>query len=126
MKNISSQLKQHLSSEVLTIANCLQITLQNRNIIGLTDFDQSIVIDNITYESTPGLNIDMLKYNAVTGHSTKVEIAINSDIMKEEQIASGVYDFATVRIFLVNYTDLAQGIITLFCGSIEKNNFNQS
>ena len=119
MKDISTQLKQHLSSEVLTIANCLQLTLQNNNIIGLTDFDQNLVIDNITYEATPGLNIDMLRYNSTTGYSTKIETTINN-IIQEEHIISGIYDSAIVKIFLVNYTDLTQGSITLFYGSIEK------
>ncbi|WDM85625.1 DUF2163 domain-containing protein [Ehrlichia sp. JZT12] len=120
MRNISTQLKQHLSSEVLTIANCLQLTLQNKNIIGLTDFDQNLVIDNITYETTPGLNIDMLRYNSTAGYHTKIETTINSNTIKEEHIISGIYDSAIVKIFLVNYTDLTQGSITLFYGSIEK------
>ncbi|ABD45134.1 phage conserved hypothetical BR0599 family protein [Ehrlichia chaffeensis str. Heartland] len=120
MKNIDPELKQHLSSEVLTIAYCLQIILQNKKIIGLTNFDQNLIIDNITYETTPGLNIDILKYDAISGNSTKIETTINSNIIKEEEILSGLYDFATVKIFFVNYTNLTQGSAILFHGNIDK------
>ena len=120
MINISPKLTQHLSSEVLTIAYCLQVTLQNKKIIGLTNFDQNLVIDNITYETVSGLNIDTLKYNSISGNSAKIDITINSNTIKEEEILSGLYDFAKVKIFLVNYTDLTQGNATLFYGSINK------
>ena len=120
MKNISTKFKQHLSSEILTIAYCLQLTLKNNKVIALTDFDQDLVIDNITYQSAPGLNIDILKYNTTSGNSTKIETTIDGNTIKEEDILIGMYDFTKARIFLVNYADLDQGNLILFHGSIEK------
>ena len=120
MKNINTKLQQHLSSEILTIAHCLQIILQNKKIIGLTNFDQNLHIDNITYEATSELIIDTLKYNFNYGNSTKIETTINNNIIKEEEIISGLYDSAIVKIFLVNYTDLTQGSVILFYGNIDE------
>ncbi|CAI27716.1 Hypothetical protein ERGA_CDS_02640 [Ehrlichia ruminantium str. Gardel] len=120
MKNISTKFKQHLSSEILTIAYCLQLTLKNNKVICLTDFDQDLIVDNITYQSAPGLNIDILKYNTISGNSTKIESIIDGNTIKEEDVLLGMYDFTTATIFLVNYTNPNQENIILFHGSIEK------
>ncbi|QGR02346.1 DUF2163 domain-containing protein [Ehrlichia ruminantium] len=120
MKNISTKFKQHISSEILTLAYCIQLTLKNNKVIGLTDFDQDLVIDNITYKSAPGLNIDILKYNTTSGSSTKIETIIDGNTIKEEDILFGMYDFTTVKILLVNYTNIDEENLILFYGNTDK------
>ena len=54
MRDLPEQLNQHLASEVTTLATCWKIERKDGLILGFTDHDQPLIINNIIYDSIAG------------------------------------------------------------------------
>ena len=119
MKNISLELKKHLKYEVLTLANCLKIERKDGQILGLTDHDEDLYIDGLLYKAQPGFNASAIHSRLDLRDNLEIDL-IESDLVKEEDILSGVFDNACYTYFTINYKQLEQGKIILKSGYFGK------
>lgn len=114
MKQLSTDLKNHIAGEVTTLATCWKITRCDNTVQGFTSHDQNITYDSVTYKASTGftpsaidnsteLNVDQLN----------VEGILSSGDISEDDIRAGRYDFAEIEIFQLNYADTAQGVMQL-------------
>ena len=114
MKTVPAALQTHLDSGQTTLAHCMKITRKDGTIYGFTDHDRSLVVDGVTYmpsigaelsaiETAAGLNVDVLDMRGF----------LSALGVHEGDIAAGRWDFADVRVFLVNWASPADGVITL-------------
>lgn len=118
---MQTTLKNHLAGELLTIATCWKLTLAGGKVMGFTDYDEDLSIDNILYKSSSGFTASSIILNSdLKTDSLEIEGILNSDDIKEEDILSGKYDFANIEIFLVNYKDLSQETMNLHFGTFGK------
>lgn len=110
MKTISGGLTTHINQTVTTLAMLWRITRTDGTEFFFTTHDESILFSGDTYVPTGGfsptaidtndqMNVDNLD---VTGY-------FEASGIQEDELRAGLFDFAEVRISLVNYTDLAQG-----------------
>jgi uncharacterized phage protein (TIGR02218 family) len=117
MQNISDPLKQHLAQEVTTLATCWKIMRKDGLVLGFTDHDSDIMYNAITYlaatamgatavTSALGLSVDNLE----------IEGMLSNDAIAENDILAGLYDYAQIDVFQVNYTDLSQTSLSLKTG----------
>jgi uncharacterized phage protein (TIGR02218 family) len=121
MKSISTALAQHLAGEVTTLATCWQITRRDGIVLGFTDHVRDLEIDGVTYRAASGYTRTAIRGTAnLAVDNLDVESVLSSDGMTEEDLRAGKYDFAEVRLFLVNYQDLGQGILKLRRGWLGK------
>jgi uncharacterized phage protein (TIGR02218 family) len=111
LKSISDELKAHLAGAVTTLAMCWRIRRLDGQEFLFTDHDVDLVIDDGgdwdgVYESVSGVIGTTLSY--------KIDLSVdNMDIsgflaaakVSEADIAAGLFDYADVDIFLVNWTD---------------------
>lgn len=117
MKTLSNGLAQHIAGEVTTLAHCWKVKRKDGLTLGFTDHDCDIIIDGLTYTAASGMTP-----SAVSAHiSLKVDeldIAgmLSSDVIKQTDILDGLYDYAEMSFFLVNYQDVSQGKIALRTG----------
>ncbi|GHM57924.1 MAG: hypothetical protein sL5_00210 [Candidatus Mesenet longicola] len=119
MKSITKELKEHLSSSVLSIATCWKLTLTNNEVMGFTDYDKDLTIDNIVYQSHTGFTASAIVNNSdLAIDNLEIEGVLSSNSIKEEDILAGKYDFAQIEIFLVNYNDLSQGSLSMHYGTL--------
>lgn len=110
MQTVSQALKDHYAGETTTLASLWRITLINGTLKYFTNHDSDIVYLDITYESSAGYNAS----NVETSHALSVD---NLDVkgflltpfVDKDQIMSGLWDFASVEIWEVNYADLSMG-----------------
>lgn len=114
MKTISAGMQTHLDTGATTLAHCVRIARQDGTLYGFTDHDRPLVVDGLTYtpvtgvdtsaiETSAGLNVDQLEmrgFLALLG-------------MHEADVSAGRWDFAAVRVFAVNWANLADGEIKL-------------
>jgi uncharacterized phage protein (TIGR02218 family) len=122
---MQTTLKNHLAEELLTIATCWKLTLLNGKIMGFTDYDEDLNIDNVVYKSSSGFTASSIVLNSnLRTDNLEIEGVLNSDDIKEEDVLSGKYDFASIEIFLVNYKDLNQGSMNLHSGTFGKITLN--
>ncbi len=112
MRTASSNLTAHIALEVTTLAVCWKLTLVGGTVMGFTDHTSDLTISSQLYKAATGFS--------PTSIETKDKFAVdNLDIagildaaaITEADIMAGKYDFAEVEIFMVNVTDLTQGII---------------
>ncbi len=129
MRDLPEQLNQHLASEVTTLATCWKIERKDGLIFGFTDYDQVLEIDNIIYDSIAGftptniessseLSVDNLD---IAGQTYKSKIS-------RKDLIAGIYDFAKLEIFLVNYNQPNSGKLIQKTGiigevTLKKNSF---
>lgn len=121
MKNITKELKEHLSGSVLSIATCSKLTLTNNEVMGFTDCDQDLTIGNVVYQSHASFTASSIVGNSnLAIDNLEIEGVLSSSNIKEEDILAGKYDFAQIEIFLVNYNDLNQGSLNIHHGTLGK------
>lgn len=123
MKNISTELENHLLAEVTNLAFCWKLSYKDGRIVGFTTHDNDIVFENITYKSKAGFAVDEYKINQNSG-SENLDVfgVIDSDDITETDIASGSLDNAALEIFVVNYNDVGAGKVIIKTGKISKIN----
>jgi len=119
MKTIPTALKNHMALGTTTLAQCWKLERVDGAVFGFTDHDVDIVVDGITYlartgftptavQSQPSLAVSNLNANGI----------LDSTLITEEDLIAGKWDFSAVEIFLVNYTDVSQGIDVLVRGNV--------
>ncbi len=119
MKDISTDLNNHLSGGVTSLASCWQITRTDGISLYFTDHDQDLKIEDQTYLASEGYDRSALK-NTSGLDTDEMDLLgnLNSDQLSEEDLRVGKFDFAEILFFLVNWQDRAQGILPLRKGWI--------
>jgi uncharacterized phage protein (TIGR02218 family) len=109
MKVITTELTQHLASDVVTLATCWKLTMRNSIVKGFTDHDSNIVLDGITYAAASGMTPSAVASSAsLSVDNMDIAGVLDSTTITEADIQAGLYDFAEVTVFMVNYRDLSQ------------------
>ena len=129
MKNISTDLKNHIAGEVTCLATCWKITRRDSQIFGFTEHDKDIVVDGVTYIASSGFTPSAVQSSAsLAVDNLDIEGMLDSEFITEQDLMAGLYDFAEVEVFLVNYEDISQGKLKLKTGwlgevRLQKNKF---
>jgi hypothetical protein len=131
VKTIPSGLLAHYQNDTTSIATCWKVTLQGSpaQVLGFTDHDENIIFDGVTYIARTGF--------MPTAYETQTKMAvdnlqaqgfIDSELITEQDLLNGVWDYAEIEIFQVNWKDLDDGREILIRGnlgsiSLERNRF---
>lgn len=114
MKNISAELQAHLAQECTTLATCWHIARRDGEVLGFTDHDQNMVVDGVTYLAKTGFTPTAVESRAnLAVDNLDIEGVIDAEIIREEDIHAGKYDYAEITIFMVNYENVTQGKLAL-------------
>ncbi len=117
MKSISSELKAHLAEEVTTLATCWKVTRRDNTVLGFTDHDRDILFDSVTYQAATGFTpTSIVGSAALNVDNLDIEGLLDAAAITEEDLLAGLYDFAEIEVFMVNYADLTQGRMMLRTG----------
>lgn len=125
MKNINPDLKAHLAQEVTTLCACIDVVRTDGISYHFTDHDVPVLIDNVIHFpqwgfsrtsilSSLNLEIDNLEIAGVM----KDLGSVNPLAVSREEIEAGLFDFASVYLYLVNYEDPSMGKLSLRRGWI--------
>lgn len=119
MKTASSQLATHISGGTTTLATCWKVTRRDGAVFGFTDFDKDLTVESILYQARSGYTRSAIHTIAnLAVDNLDIESAIDSETLSAPDLRAGVWDGATVEIFLVNWSNLANGKIILKRGTI--------
>lgn len=111
-KDVSAALLSHIAGEVTTLCTCWKLQRTDGRIFTFTDHDEALVFEGFEYKPSAGykrtavstdasLNVDNLD---VTG-------VLDDASITENDLKNGMFDWATVEMFIVNYVTLTQGKI---------------
>lgn len=118
MKNIPPGLLDHLSQTATTWCYLLKIECRGTwqgTVLGFADLDADIVYDDgqgeVTYSSSNGFSPDRIEqFSDITAVDNSVVNGwISESGITTSQILAGVFDYANVSLYRVNYRDLSMG-----------------
>lgn len=119
MKTAGSPLATHITGETTTLATCWKVTRRDGSIFGFTDFDKDLTVDSLLYQARSGYTRSAIHTIAnLAVDNLDIESAIDSETLSSADLRAGVWDGATVEVFLVNWANLANGKIILKRGTI--------
>lgn len=114
MKPISSELASHMAGEVTTLATCWKLTLRNSTVMGFTSHSEVITFDGVDYLAATGFSPTAIATSAdLAVDNLDIEGMLDSSAITESDVLAGLYDYAEVEIFKVNYQDIGQGRLLL-------------
>ncbi|NBO18584.1 MAG: DUF2163 domain-containing protein [Proteobacteria bacterium] len=113
MRTASSPLNAHLAGEVTSLAICWKLTLVDNSVLGFTDHTSDLTVSSQLYKAATGFSPTSIETkDKFSVDNLDVAGILDSSSITEADIMAGKYDFAEIEIFMVNVTDLTQGIIT--------------
>lgn len=114
MKSISSGLKAHLAGGVTTLAVCWLIVRADGTQFAYTTLDANLTVGGVTYSSTHGFSRTAITTGS-TGEVDDLEVLgyFSDDGITRVDLINGLFDYASIELFLVNWADLTQGILRL-------------
>jgi len=109
MKLFSAGLDAHLQQRVTTLCTCIKITRQDGTIIGVTSHDVQLPVDGVIYQVARMANATELAQKAdASVDNQEMDWIVDAAVISERDLESGLYDYATIEVLLVNYLDTTQ------------------
>ncbi len=119
MRIISPQLEAHFESGLTTLATCWRLTRQDNTELGFTDHDRALVIDSLEYDSIAGFTPTTVESKSnMSVDNLDLEGQTFPSKITESDLLAGLYDYAEIEIFMVNYEDLSQGKLVVKRGRL--------
>lgn len=117
LRDIPSELQNHLSDDSTTMANCWKVTRNDGVVFRFTDCDVEVQLSDGIYTPISSGSASAIENTAdlSTANLTITQI-LDSEYITIDDINAGLFDGARISIYWVNYKDPGQGIITLFVG----------
>jgi uncharacterized phage protein (TIGR02218 family) len=119
MKPLSVALKNHYALGTTTLTTCWKATLTNGAVVASTSLDQDIVFAGVTYLSTSSYRASNVESSLeLNPDNMELEGFLASPQIAEADIYSGLWDYAAIEIFEINYRDLSMGRNVLRMGTL--------
>jgi uncharacterized phage protein (TIGR02218 family) len=120
-RSIGAALQTHLESGTTTLAMCWKISRTDGVVLGFTSNDVDIDYGGVTYQGAfSGTITNIRQTSDMAVDNLDVEMILDSSAISEADLAAGLYDFADIEIFLINYEDTSQGIVKGIKGKLGK------
>lgn len=112
MRDLPPELAAHLAAEATTLCRCWALVRRDGLALGFTDHDRDLSFDGIQFRARTG--VEAADASAELGFAVSggdISGALTSDGLGEDDLAKGLFDDATVRVWIVNWQDVAQRVL---------------
>lgn len=126
MKTLPAGLQAHLDSGSTTMTYCWRVTRLDGLVQGFTEHDKDLTFDGTVFEAASGFTSTTVSSElGLSVDNLNVDGALSSDTLNEEDLATGLYDDASVELFWVNFEDTSQRITQMkgSIGEVERGEF---
>lgn len=101
----------HTALGTTTLATCWRVTLQSGTVYGFTDHDRPLTVSGVTYEAGTGFLPSAIQTQSrLAVDNQSMQGFLDSDAIAADDLAAGVWDYAEVLVFAVNWRNVSQGI----------------
>ena len=108
-----------LAGAVTTIALCWRISRTDGVVLGFTSHDQSIVVDGLRYEASPGMTPSAISSDLGLDVSTmEFGGALSAGAITGEDLAAGRFDGARLDVFMIDWAAPAAGTLPVARGTL--------
>lgn len=127
MKTISTPLAVHLTLACTTLATLWKVVRQDGVTFGFTNCDQDLSFDDgmdspsgpITYYASTGMTPTATETNSdLSTDNLEISAFLDSSAISEIDLEAGLYNYAQIYVYLVNYMDLTQGAMKIRSGTL--------
>jgi uncharacterized phage protein (TIGR02218 family) len=125
VKVISSALKLHKAGPSTTLCKLMRMERTDGLVLGFTDLDVNVTYDDgdgpVDYDASQGMLPSTIAMQGALSveNAEVVGLLANLDTgINPEDVRAGLYDYAKLRIYQVNYEDLTMGHEWLGAGSL--------
>lgn len=122
-KNVSAAFQTHIDGECTTLATLWRVTRTDNEQFFFTDHDRNVVInvDDVTdtdndqsYVAETGFTRSSIANTAdLSVDSMNIESLLDASGVLERDVRAGLWDFAEIEVFMVNWDDHTDGIMQL-------------
>lgn len=131
MKSIPIALQDHLDQDATTWCLLFRVACKSGPILGFTSLDVDVTYDDgngeIVYHAENGFTIERLQASAdMAVDNTNLQGWLSEEGITEQDIRAGLFDFAGIRIYRVNYLNLSQGHEIVAAGTAGETKFSQN
>jgi uncharacterized phage protein (TIGR02218 family) len=113
VKTLPAGLQAHLDSGSTTLCHCWRVQRQDGTVFGFTDHDRTLTFAGVDYEPESGFTASEAVSNlGLAVDSMEIEGGLSSDMITETDIARGLWDNAKIEVYRVNWSSVAQRVIT--------------
>ena len=119
MKPLSAALNAHYALGSTTLATCWKATLTNGAVVASTSLDQDLIFAGVTYLSSSSYSASNIESSLeLNPDNLELDGFLASPQITEADIHSGLWDYAAIELFEVNYRDLTMGRNVLRVGTL--------
>ncbi|WP_168217384.1 DUF2163 domain-containing protein [Paracoccus liaowanqingii] len=119
MKQVSAALAAHLAGPVTTLTTCWSILRWDGAEFLFTDHDGDVAFDGKIYRASVGYSRTAISSDAqLAVDNLDIDGFLDDASITEEDMRAGLFDFAEVRIFLVNWQAPGMGALRLRRGRL--------
>ena len=109
MRPLPPSMQAKLDAGVTTFCRCWRIDPIAGAALGFTDHDADIVLDGLRFDAASGFSGSSIERTlGLAIDNVTVSGALQSERIREADVAAGIFDGATVRLWLVDWRDPAQ------------------
>jgi len=109
-KAIPVDLQWELSRSLARLATCMKIARLDGNVYGFTTNSKAITVDGVLYLPAYSMNpTDIASGCNLDTDDLEAEGLLDAATITEDDLRAGRWDYASFRIFQVNWADLTQG-----------------
>jgi hypothetical protein len=117
VRTLSTALTNHLVGDVLSTATLWKIVRRDGQTFGFTDHDQDITVDGLAYKSAGGHTSSATVWSDdLSTTNQEVTVVFDNSAIKPGDVMAGLWDYAAVTLYLVNYNDTSMGTLPLTTG----------
>ncbi|MGJ0510425.1 MAG: DUF2163 domain-containing protein [Methylocystis sp.] len=106
MLDLTSTLQQKLDQRATTFCHCWRIATNDGRVLGFTDHDRDLSFNGVTFRANTSLSASEAESSlGLAATTTEAAGALSDDSLSESDLLNGVYDGASVEIWLVDWTN---------------------
>jgi uncharacterized phage protein (TIGR02218 family) len=106
-----SALVTHRSLGTTSMATCWRVTRQDAQVFGFTDHDRNLTVDGVRYLAGTGFLPSAIETQSRLASDNQSMLGfLNGESIVAADLAAGVWDYAEIFVFQVNWRDTSQGI----------------
>ncbi len=127
MKQIPEELAERLHGEALTLCLCWRLTRKDSLQIGLTNHDQVLVVDDLTY--SPGASLEAGRFVQAEGLKPGRAAAggvLSNDAISISDLEDGLWDGCRVDVYRVDWQTPEFGKVQLWSGYLSEITFSET
>lgn len=121
MKSATAAMQGYLDDTCATLSTALKLTATDGTILGFSNYTTEFTFEGTVYMAAAGQTPTALESNAsLSVDNLDVETIRSIDALTGPDILNGKWDFADMRLFIINPNDIPAGPLKLRRGSVGK------